>query len=156
MTTPRERTSFGTHAFPFSGLRLGEGEPPPLPLIPVRVRPPDGTWSTPFDALIDTGSTRTFLPKGLAQSCAIATSEAPEEVDAPAASFEAAPAMVELAVMDANYPEVPVWEFRGFRMWVPVREDVVAIPVLGWDLLTQFHFCFDHAKQKVEMRLQSR
>ena len=27
--------------------------------------------------------------------------------------------------------------------------------VLGWDLLAQFHICFDHRRQKVEMRLQT-
>jgi hypothetical protein len=142
--------------FPFSGLRSPGSESFPIPLVPIRVRERTGPWSIPFDAALDTGSTRTFLPKGLAGACSITSSEPPEEVDAPAASFEASPATVELAIMDSNYPEVSVWEIHGFRIWIPVRDDVVAVPVLGWDLLARFHICFDHGRQKIEMRLDRR
>lgn len=155
MTAPHDRISYGSHVFPFAGLRTAALEPSPLPLIPIRVRAEARPWSTPFDAALDTGSTRTFLPKGLAEANRIVASGDPEEIEGAASAFEARPADADLMITDANYPEVPVWEIRRLRLWIPVREDAVAIPVLGWDLLAQFHICFDHRRQKVEMRLQT-
>jgi hypothetical protein len=154
LTTPPDRISFGPHVFPFSGLSAAGKEPVPLPLIPIRIRPAGGRWSTPFDAALDTGSTRTLLPKGLAAACGVVAAGAPEEIEAPGVPFQAVPADADLAIVDAHFPEVPVWELHGFRVWVPLREDVLAIPVLGWDLLAKFHVAFDHRRQKVELRLQ--
>jgi len=155
LTTPRDRISYGSHAFPFWGLQTGSGEPPPLPMLPIRIRTGRGAWSTAFDAAPDTGSTRTIIPMLLAESIGLVVGGAQEAIDAAAGDFQARPATGDLAIVDAHYPGVPVWEIHDLTIWVPVREDVVAIPVLGWDVLALFHICFDHKERRVEMRLHT-
>jgi hypothetical protein len=62
MSVPKDRVSFGAHAFPFTGLRRPDDELAVLPSLPLRVRATGNEWLTPFDAVLDTGSTRTVLP----------------------------------------------------------------------------------------------
>jgi len=67
--------------------------------------------------------------------------------------FHAERARVDLAIVDAHFPEITCWEVGTMTVWVPTREDSLEAPVLGWDLLGLFRTSLDPRRRLIELRL---
>jgi len=66
--------------------------------------------------------------------------------------FRAAPVTCDVAVVDAQFPEVTCWEVDDVVFGVPVEEDALEISVVGWDLLRLFDLSVSHRKGRIELR----
>lgn len=153
MSVPRDRVSHGAHAFPFTGLRTGEGGFTSLPCLPVRVRQGDRGWSTPFDAVIDTGSTRTVVPGEWADHLGLERTGEAEPMRGAGGPFETRAATVDLSVVDAHFPQVTCWEIVGAMIRVGEGPRALDYPVLGWDVLRLFRVTFEPRQRWIEMKL---
>lgn len=154
MTTPRDRVSYGYHTFPFFGLRVPGEEAHPLPVIPLRARVPGGHFGRPFNAILDTGSSRTLLPQRLAIRNGILESEVTRELSVIGGTARGTEAAAEIAIMDAHYPEINCWEISDTAILV-MRDEDLEIPVMGWDVLGLFEFSVDRRRQRISMRLHT-
>ncbi len=153
MTTPRDRVAFGTHVFPFAGMHSSAEGFPPLPLLPVRVRTPAGTWSRPFNAILDTGSTQCLLQTRLARDLGFSVEGSEREMRGAGGRFKSVPAKCDVGLMDAQFPEVTCWEVQAVDFAIPLDEDALEISLLGWDLLHLFDVAVSHRKGRIELRL---
>lgn len=106
MTTPRDRVSFGYHAFPFYGMASPERPLYSVPLLPIRIRPVGGPWSNPLNSVLDTGSTHSYLPEEMAEELGLAAGGAEVERKGSGAPFAARAARCDLAIVDAGFPTV--------------------------------------------------
>jgi Aspartyl protease len=152
MTTPRDRVSYGFHAFPFFGLQV-PGQPPfPLPLVPLRLRTAGGHYGRPFNAILDTGSTRTLIPNALAVSNGLRSTDVEAEVHVVGGTAKGTEVPAELAIVDAHYPEVSRWEIADVIV-LAMRDADLEIPVIGWDVLGLFELGIDRLRERISMRL---
>jgi len=153
MTTPRDRVSFGHHSFPFFGLQGTAEEPLPLPMLPVRIRRLGGRYGRAFNAVLDTGSTRTLIPAALARANGVLWEERPSPLRVVGGVAEGFGATVDVAIVDANLPEVSCWEVS--RVDVRVMEDKdLDSAIVGWDLLELFEIVMDRQGDRISLRLQ--
>lgn len=153
MTTPRDRVAFGYHAFPFSGMARQDQPLPSVPLLPVRVRSDGQAWSNPLNAVLDTGSTHSYLPAVVAGEFKIRTDGEVVERKGAGGSFPSGPARCDLAIVDAHFPNVTCWEVTDFTLWVPSKAEALDVPLLGWDLLRLFEVSLSHHADLIKMRL---
>jgi predicted aspartyl protease len=153
MTTPKDRVSFGHHTFPFFGLQIPGGAELPLPLLPLRIRPVGGQFGRPFNAILDTGSTRTLIPSALARANAIRTVDETSQVRVIGGTASGHDAALDLAIVDAHFPEITCWEVANTQAKVMSDEDLDCA-VLGWDTLRLFEFTIDRKRERVSLRLQ--
>lgn len=153
MTVPRERVAVGPHTFPFSGVHSSEELLPDVPMLPLRTRTPGGKWSRAVNAILDTGSTRSLMPPRMAIDLGVSAGAPAEELRGAGGPFKAAPALCDVAVVDAQFPEVTVWELAGISFGIPTDEGALDFPVLGWDVLRHFDFSLSHQRGRIEMRL---
>ena len=153
MTTPRDRAAFGTHVFPFSGIYATDQDLPDLPMLPVRLRLVGGRWSHPINAILDTGSTRSLVPGDVAADLGISPVGVPEDMHGAGGHFKAAPAVLDVTVVDAQFPEVTCWEVAGVGFGITTQPDSIEFPVIGWDVLRLFDFSLSHRRGRVELRL---
>jgi len=153
LTTPHDRVAFGAHVFPFAGMYSSGGGFPPLPLLPISVRAPSGRWSRPFNAVLDTGSTRCLLHPRLARDLGFSSDGPAEEMRGAGGPFKAVPAKCDVAVRDAQFPEVTCWEISGIPFGIPTGEAGLEISVVGWDLLHLFDVAVSHRNGRIELRL---
>lgn len=154
MTVPHDRVSYGSHAFPFSGLHAIGAAHPPLPLLPIRIRGERGSWSRPLSAVLDTGSTRTILPYEVAAAFGFEPSAEVLSVRVLGADAETRPADFHLAIVDAHFPDVTCWEVAGVKALVPVKPAALEFPLLGWDLLGLFDIRLNAEKERIDLRLE--
>jgi hypothetical protein len=153
LTTPRDRVSFGFHAFPFYGMARPERPLYSVPLLPIRVRPPGGPWSNPLNAVMDTGSTHSYLPGDMAGELGLAPAGTEVERKGSGATFAAQAARCDLAIVDAGFPTVTCWELSDFELWVPTKRASLEVPLLGWDLLHLFDLSLSSHEDLIRMRL---
>ena len=153
MTPSRERVAFGYHAFPFYGLSNRERLLPSIPLLPIRIRAPGKPWSNPLNAILDTGSTHSFLPVPVAEDFQLQADGAPVERHGAGGPFLSFPARCDLAIVDAHFPTVTCWEIAEVAIWVPSKAGMLEIPILGWDILHLFDLTLKQHADLIQMRL---
>lgn len=153
MTTPRDRVAFGTHAFPFSGLHAEDNSLPSLPMLPLRVRLPNGSWSPAFNAVLDTGSTQCLFSRRIAALLEIPIEGSTEPTGGAGGVFQTVGTSRDIAIVDAQFPEVTCWEVAGVELRVPAEEGVLDFSVLGWNLLRLLELSVSHRKGRIELRL---
>ena len=153
MTTPRDRVAFGFHAFPFYGMARRDHGLPSVPFLPLRLRVGGGAWSNPMNAVLDTGSTHSYMPKEVAEELGIEGEGAEVERRGAGGTFPSLPARCDVAVVDAHFPTVTCWELAEFEMWIPTRRDSLEVPIVGWDLLHLFEVSLLHHADLIRMRL---
>lgn len=153
MTAPRGKVAFGYHAFPFFGMTSTERALPSVPLLPMRVRSGGGPWSNPLNAVLDTGSTHSYLPSEVAEEFGLRADGDVVERKGAGGLFPSAPAPCDLAIVDAHFPNVTCWEIADFTLWVPARAGALDVPLLGWDLLQLFDLSLSHHSDLIQMRL---
>lgn len=156
MSVPPGKVAFGAHLFPFTGLEGGSGDVHQLPVLPIRVRQADRSWSTPFNAVIDTGSTLTVLPAEVAADLGIRLLKQEHEARGAAGRFGVRAASAAIAVVDAHLPSVTCWELSDCTIWVTSGPAVLDFPVVGWDLLSVFEVSFNHNRQSIQLRYPPR
>jgi hypothetical protein len=153
VTTPAGRISFGYHAFPFYGL-AGDGPPlPSLPMVPIRIRSGATQWSNPLNAVPDTGSTHSYVPRTVAVELGVHPGGEAEPRQGGGGTFSAAPAVCDIAIVNAYFPSVACWELAKFTVWIPARDQDLDYLLLGWDLLHLFDVSFSHHENVIQMRL---
>lgn len=156
MSVPRGRISFGAHHFPFSGFRGGGSEEFDLPVLPVRLRPADGPWSRVFNSLLDTASTISVVPSGLAERTGAKTYGSSREARGAGSPFSVRAAHVDLSIVDAHLPTVTCWEIADTTIWVADPDASLEYPVIGWDLLALFELSINHSRKQIELRYPPR
>jgi predicted aspartyl protease len=119
----------------------------------VRLRTGARDWSVPVDALVDTGSARTIIPKEWGDFMAVEGRGSTVTLEGAGGPFQAAPFEVDLSIVDSNFPEVSCWEFRAVELLVAVRAEALRLPVLGWDILGLFRLTIDRRNGVIELRL---
>ena len=62
-------------------------------------------------------------------------------------------AVRDVALVDAQFPEVTCWEVAGIEFRVPAVEGALDFSVLGWDLLSPFDVSVSHRNGRIELRL---
>jgi hypothetical protein len=124
-----------------------------VPLLPIRVRPPGGRWSKALSAVIDTGSTHSYLPGEMAAELGLAPGGAEVERKGSGAPFAAQAGRCDLAIVDASFPTVTCWELSDFELWVPTKRAALDVPLLGWDLLHLFDLSLSSHADLIQMRL---
>lgn len=62
-------------------------------------------------------------------------------------------AVRDVALVDAQFPEVTCWEVAGIEFRVPAVEGALDFSVLGWDLLSLFDVSVSHRNGRIELRL---
>lgn len=156
MSVPPGRVSFGSHLFPFSGLSGGATETVDLPLLPLRIKRPGGSWSTPFNAILDTGSTMTILPAETASSLGLVHQSTRRAARGGGGPFDVHPCMTDMAIVDAHLPRVTCWEIADATIWVAADANSMDFPVVGWDLLGVFEVTLNHMNQSVLLKYPPR
>jgi len=59
----------------------------------------------------------------------------------------------DIAIVDAQFPEVTCWEVAGVELRVPTAVGLLDFSVLGWNLLRLFDLSVSHRKGRIELRL---
>lgn len=154
MTVPRDRISYGYHTFPFFGLDVPGTAPHALPVLPIRVRAVGGQFGRPFNAILDTGSTRTLVPRAVATAGGLKLSGTETEVRVVGGVSTGEEASADLAIADAHYPEVLCWQLASATVIV-MPDEALDMPILGWDTLDPFELIIDRRRERISLRLHA-
>jgi hypothetical protein len=122
-------------------------------MLPLRVRLPNGSWSPAFNAVLDTGSTQCLLSRRAAAFLEIPIEGPAEPTGGAGGTFQTIGTSRDVAIVDAQFPEVTCWEMAGVDLRVPTAEGVLDFSVLGWNLLRLFDLSVSHRKGRIELRL---
>ena len=155
MTTPRDRISYGSHVFPFTGVREREVPLHGLPMLPIRIRGRNGKWSSPVNAVLDTGSNRSLLPADVAKGFGLPALGPPSSIQGAGGMFDAIPTACDVAIADAYFPDVNCFEIQAVGFGVPVLKEPLLFPVVGWDVLRLFELTLSHRHARIELRLET-
>lgn len=153
MSVPRDRVSYGAQVFPFVGLGAPGSPSAGVPFLPMSLKPKGGAWCVPFNAVLDTGSTHTTLPRELARGVGVAVGAADSTMEGAGADFRTATVLCDFAIVDAQFPDIHCWDVEGLEVRVAESTARLRRPVIGWDVLGLFEIKLDHSKDRIEVRL---
>ena len=93
-----------------------------------------------------------MFPRSVASLLGIEPDIASDDLIGLGEPVECKAGMLDLQIVDASYPQVACFEFVDARVSFPVREDVLAYPVVGWDILRRFNIELDSANGRIGLR----
>jgi hypothetical protein len=118
-----------------------------LPMVSVRLSHNDESLTTV--ALVDSGSTTTFVPLEFAEILSLPIEEEGEAIGA-GGSFQNTIRKINMSILKGN---TVVKHFNNFPVYVPIEEGRVPYVVLGRDsIFRAFDITFRENKQKVILR----
>jgi len=141
----RKRRSAITYRY--LSYKLPNGSTIHLPLVPVRLSRNGESFST--IALVDSGSTTTFIPFEIAEIFSLPIEQQEEAIGA-GGTFQNTIRKVDIAILKGN---TVIAHFKDFPVYVPLDEGRIPYVVLGRDsIFRKFDVTFRENKQRIILR----
>lgn len=121
-----------------------------LPMLHVRLV--HGNLSFTTVALVDSGSTSTFIPTGMAQALQLNMTATPSDATGAGGVFTNIKSEIEKIFLVKGRASV-FDEFQNVKVWIPVKEDAIPYVVLGRDsLFRRYDIEFEERNEKIMLK----
>jgi hypothetical protein len=106
-----------------------------------------------MNVVLDTGATRTTFPHSVATLLGVEPDITSEDMIGLGEPVPCSAAVLDLRIVDAAFPKVACFEFSSCLVTFPTDPNVLAYPVLGWDVLGLFNIELEPTHGRIGLRL---